>query len=63
MKCFTNEEENRKMSYIYFPPMRNIFFGLDVSSLGLKPYEPVNKEPIVREAKELKEDKVLYETN
>lgn len=36
------------------PTMRNIFFGLDVSSLGLKPYEPVNKEPIVREAKELK---------
>ncbi len=33
--------------------MRNIFFGLDIFSLGLRPYEPVHKEPIVRTAKEL----------
>ena len=33
--------------------MRNIFFGLDVFSLGLKPYEPLHKKPIVKEAKEL----------
>ncbi|MCM8768300.1 MAG: ASKHA domain-containing protein [Candidatus Omnitrophica bacterium] len=26
--------------------MRNIFLGLDVSSLGLKPFEPVHPEPI-----------------
>ena len=33
--------------------MRNIFFGLDIFSLGLRPYEPVHKEPIVRTAEEL----------
>ncbi|MDD5454134.1 MAG: ASKHA domain-containing protein [Candidatus Ratteibacteria bacterium] len=33
--------------------MRNIFFGLDIFSLGLRPYEPVHKEPITRTAKEL----------
>jgi uncharacterized 2Fe-2S/4Fe-4S cluster protein (DUF4445 family) len=33
--------------------MRNIFFGLDIFSLGLRPYEPVHKEPIVKSAKEL----------
>jgi uncharacterized 2Fe-2S/4Fe-4S cluster protein (DUF4445 family) len=33
--------------------MRNIFFGIDVFSLGLFPYEPIHKEPIVKEAKEL----------
>ena len=33
--------------------MRNIFFGLDIFSLGLRPYEPVHKEPIIKSAKEL----------
>jgi uncharacterized 2Fe-2S/4Fe-4S cluster protein (DUF4445 family) len=33
--------------------MRNIFFGLDIFSLGLRPYEPVHKEPIIKTAKEL----------
>ncbi|OQX53522.1 MAG: hypothetical protein B5M53_06820 [Candidatus Cloacimonas sp. 4484_209] len=30
--------------------MRNIFFGLDVSSLGVIPYEPQNKDPINQKA-------------
>jgi len=33
--------------------MRNIFFGLDVFSLGFKPYETIYKEPITKSAKEL----------
>ena len=33
--------------------MRNIFFGLDVSSLGVIPFEPLTCEPINRKAKEL----------
>lgn len=33
--------------------MRNIFFGIDISSLGLKPYEPLHKQPIVKNAEEL----------
>ena len=33
--------------------MRNIFFGLDIFSLGLRPYEPVHKEPVTKSAEEL----------
>jgi uncharacterized 2Fe-2S/4Fe-4S cluster protein (DUF4445 family) len=33
--------------------MRNIFFGIDVFSLGLKPYEPLHKKPIIKSAEEL----------
>ena len=29
------------------PTMRNLFFGIDVSSLGVSPYEPVHKEEII----------------
>jgi len=32
------------------PTMRNIFFGLDISSLGLIPFEPLNKEQILVDA-------------
>jgi len=35
------------------PTMRNIFFGLDVTSLGIKPYESTQKEPVIKEAKEI----------
>ena len=33
--------------------MRNLFFGIDVSSLGVSPYEPVNKEPIILKPEEV----------
>ena len=33
--------------------MRNLFFGIDVSSLGLIPYEPLRKEPFTVPAREL----------
>ena len=33
--------------------MRNIFFGIDVSSLGIKPYEPIQKEAVTKKAKEV----------
>ena len=33
--------------------MRSIFFGIDVFSLGLRPYEPINKGPSVKRAKEI----------
>ncbi len=33
--------------------MRNIFFGIDVSSLGIKPYESTHKEPVIKGAKEI----------
>jgi len=33
--------------------MRNIFFGLDVSSLGVIPFEPLTCEPINKKAEEL----------
>ena len=29
------------------PVMRNIFFGIDVSSLGVMPYEPLHKEAVI----------------
>lgn len=35
------------------PTMRNIFFGLDVSSLGVIPFEPLTCEPINKKAEEL----------
>lgn len=56
---FEGQKGESVLPYIYEavivgnPTMRNIFFGLDVSSLGLKPYEPIHKEPIVKEAQEL----------
>jgi len=59
LKEFESEREDLITPYVYEavivgnPTMRNIFFGLDVSSLGLKPYEPIHKEPIVKEAEEL----------
>ncbi len=33
--------------------MRNIFFELGIFSLGMMPYEPDHKEPIIKEAKKL----------
>ena len=33
--------------------MRNIFLGIDVSSLGVTPYEPKKKGPVLKKAKEL----------
>jgi len=33
--------------------MRNLFFGIDVSSLGISPYEPLNKEPITVKPEEV----------
>lgn len=33
--------------------MRNIFFGLDISSLGTIPYEPVHRESIIMKPEEL----------
>jgi len=35
------------------PTMRNLFFGLDVSSLGLHPFEPDHTEAVVRPPKEI----------
>ncbi len=44
--------------------MRNIFFGIDVSSLGIKPYEPLRKEAVTKKAKEvglkIKPEAVIY---
>ncbi|MCD6219433.1 DUF4445 domain-containing protein [Candidatus Calescamantes bacterium] len=59
LKEFESERNDLIAPYVYEavvvgnPTMRNIFFGLDVSSLGHKPYEPVHKEPIVKEASDL----------
>jgi len=53
------EEKGKILENIYEavvvgnPTMRNIFFGLDVSSLGVIPFEPLTCEPINRKAKEL----------
>ena len=59
LKEFESEREDLVTPYVYEavvvgnPTMRNIFFGLDVSSLGLKPYEPIHKGPVMKEAREL----------
>ena len=35
------------------PTMRNLFFGIDVSSLGIIPFEPTHKESIIRKPEEI----------
>ncbi len=59
MKELEAERDERICQYVYDitivgnPTMRNIFLGIDVSSLGVIPYEPERKEPVLCKAKQL----------
>ncbi|MCK4590579.1 MAG: DUF4445 domain-containing protein, partial [Candidatus Latescibacteria bacterium] len=59
MKELEAERDERICQYVYDivivgnPTMRNIFLGIDVSSLGVIPYEPERKESVLRKAKQL----------